>query len=91
MKIQTGEIDSEKGSVTRPKKMGVPRQDQFNFNAYRVMDTVIMGNAGSWEALRGRETLYAREPNALTDEDGFDTMVARRYRRPIRASKRQVT
>ncbi|PYS52270.1 MAG: hypothetical protein DMG13_16660 [Acidobacteria bacterium] len=71
--------------------MGVPRQDQFTFNAYRVMDTVIMGNAGSWEALRGRETLYAREPNALTDEDGFDTMVARRYRRPIRASKRQVT
>jgi len=55
------------------------------------MDTVIMGNAGSWEALQGRETLYAREPNALTDEDGFDTMVARRYRRPIRASKRQVT
>ena len=91
MKILTGEIDSEKGSVTRPKKMGVLRQDQFAFDAYRVVDTVIMGNAGSWEALRGRETLYAREPNALTDEDGFDTMVARRYRRPIRASKRQVT
>jgi len=71
MKILTGEIDSEKGSVTRPKKMGVLRQDQFAFDAYRVMDTVIMGNAGLWEALQERETLYAKDHNALTDEDGI--------------------
>src|SRR6059036_3550222 len=71
MKILTGEIDSEKGSVTRPKKMGVLRQDQFAFDAYRVVDTVIMGNAGLWEALQERETLYAKDHNALTDEDGI--------------------
>src|SRR6185369_14421527 len=71
MKIMTGEIDPEKGSVTRPKKMGVLSQDQFAFDAFRVIDTVIMGNAALWEALQERETLYAKDPNALTDEDGM--------------------
>jgi len=71
MKILTGEIDPEKGSVSRPKKVGVLRQDQFAFDAYRVMDTVIMGNPGLWQALREREILYAKDHSALTDEDGM--------------------
>jgi ATPase subunit of ABC transporter with duplicated ATPase domains len=71
MKILTGEIDPEKGSVTRPKRMGVLNQDQFAFDSYRVMDTVIMGNARLWEALQQREILYAKDPGALTDEDGM--------------------
>jgi ATPase subunit of ABC transporter with duplicated ATPase domains len=71
MKIMTGEIVPEKGSVTRPKKLGVLQQNQFAFDAYRVMDTVIMGNAGLWEALQEREILYAKDPNALSDEDGM--------------------
>jgi len=70
MKIMTGEIDPEKGSVTRVKKMGVLKQDQFAFDAFRVMDTVIMGNLVLWEALQERELLYAKDPNALTDQDG---------------------
>ena len=71
MKIMTGEIDSEKGSVTRVKKLGVLKQDQFAFDAFRVMDTVIMGNPVLWEALQERELLYAKDPNALTDQDGM--------------------
>jgi ATPase subunit of ABC transporter with duplicated ATPase domains len=71
MKILTGAIDPEKGSVTRPKRMGVLRQDQFAFDEYRVMDTVIMGNAALWVALQEREKLYARNPETLTDEDGM--------------------
>jgi ATPase subunit of ABC transporter with duplicated ATPase domains len=71
MKIMTGEIDPEKGSVTRVKKMGVLKQDQFAFDAFRVMDTVIMGNPVLWEALQERELLYAKDPNALTDQDGM--------------------
>src|SRR6266478_1032268 len=71
MKILTGEIDPEKGSVTRPKRMGVLSQDQFAFDSYRVMDTVIMGNPGLWEALQQREILYAKDPRTLTDEDGM--------------------
>src|SRR5580765_1383639 len=57
MKILTGEIDPEKGSITRPKKLGVLRQDQFAFDAYRVLDTVIMGNSALWDALQEREAL----------------------------------
>src|SRR5258708_25547734 len=51
MKVLTGELDAQKGTVVRPKKVGVLRQDQYAFDAYRVIDTVIMGNKGLWAAL----------------------------------------
>src|SRR5208337_76669 len=70
MKILSGEIEASKGSVTRPKKIGILRQDQFAFDSYRVLDTVIMGNAPLWEALQEREKLYAH-PDDWTDEDGM--------------------
>src|SRR4029078_11072872 len=54
-----------------PKRMGVLRQDQFAFDAYRVIDTVIMGNPGLWEALQEREILYSKDPSSLTDADGM--------------------
>src|SRR5579872_1357840 len=69
MKILTGEIEPSKGSVTRPKKIGILRQDQFAFNTFRVLDTVIMGNAPLWDALQEREIFYAKAD--LTDEDGM--------------------
>ncbi len=53
MKILTGEIDPTKGDVTRPKKMGVLKQDQFAFDEFRVIDTVIMGNAPAVEGAAG--------------------------------------
>src|ERR1700739_4681091 len=67
MKILTGEIDAQKGSVVRPKKLGVLRQDQYAFDAYRVIDTVIMGNKGLWAAMEERDAIY--EKSELTDED----------------------
>jgi len=57
MKILTSEIDPTKGSITRPKKMGVLSQDQFAFDAFRVVDAVIMGNKFLWAALQEREAL----------------------------------
>jgi ATPase subunit of ABC transporter with duplicated ATPase domains len=71
MKILTGEVEPEKGSVSRPLKMGVLSQDQFAFDAYHVMDTVIMGNRPLWEALQEREILYLKDQKALTDADGM--------------------
>src|SRR6516162_7350534 len=71
MRILTGEIEPEKGSVIRPKRMGILRQDQFAFDAYRVMDTVIMGNDALWKAMQEREILYAKDSNTLTDQDGM--------------------
>lgn len=71
MKILTGEIEPSKGSVTRPKRMGVLAQDQFAFDQFQVLDTVIMGNGPLWEALQEREKLYDKDPATLTDEDGM--------------------
>src|SRR5919112_1305508 len=71
MKILTGDIEPTKGSVTRPKKLGILRQDQFAFDEYRVIDTVIMGNATLWNALQERDALYDKPHDQLTDEDGM--------------------
>src|SRR6266699_1797970 len=71
MKILTGEIDSTSGSITRPKEMGVLRQDQFAFDEYRVIDTVIMGNVSLWKALEERDALYGKPHDELTDADGM--------------------
>ncbi len=71
MKILTGEIEPSKGSITRPKKLGVLRQDQFAFDEFRVIDTVIMGNAPLWKALQERDALYAKPHHSLTDQDGM--------------------
>ena len=69
MKVLTGELDAQKGNVVRPKRIGVLSQDQFAFDAYRVIDTVIMGNRPLWSALAERDALYAKED--MTDEDGM--------------------
>src|SRR6202789_3325978 len=69
MKVLTGEIDAQKGTVVRPKKFGVLKQDQFEFDAFRVIDTVIMGNKPLWAALEEREVIYAKAE--LTDADGI--------------------
>ena len=71
MKILTGELDPTKGSITRPKKLGILRQDQFAFDQFRVIDTVIMGNAPLWQALEERDKLYAKPHDSLTDADGM--------------------
>ncbi len=70
MKILNGEMEPEKGTVIRPKKVGILRQDQFAFDPFRVLDTVIMGNAPLWDALQEREKFYANTAE-WTDEDGM--------------------
>ena len=69
MKLLTGELDPQKGTVVRPRKFGVLSQDQFAFDAYRVIDTVIMGNRRLWAALEERDAIYAKPE--MTDEDGM--------------------
>ena len=71
MKILEGEIEPTSGSVTRPKKLGILRQDQFAFDEFRVIDTVIMGNARLWSALQERDALCAKPHEQLTDADGM--------------------
>jgi ATPase subunit of ABC transporter with duplicated ATPase domains len=69
MKLLTGEHPPQAGTVARPAKLGVLRQDQFAFDEHRVLDAVIMGNPRLWHALEERERLY--EKTDLTDADGM--------------------
>jgi ATPase subunit of ABC transporter with duplicated ATPase domains len=58
MKILTGEIEpSNRGTIGRPKKIGVLQQDQYAFDAERILDTVMMGNATLWSAVQERDSL----------------------------------
>ncbi len=69
MKLLTGELEPTIGTVVRPRKFGVLSQDQFAFDAFRVIDVVIMGNRRLWAAMEERESLWAKLE--LTDEDGM--------------------
>jgi ATPase subunit of ABC transporter with duplicated ATPase domains len=69
MKLLTGDLAPQKGAVSSPAKLGVLRQDQFAFDQFRVIDTVIMGNLRLWQALQDRDALYDR--TELTDADGM--------------------
>ena len=69
MRLLTGDLDPQKGTVVRPKKFGVLSQDQFAFDAYRVIDTVMMGNKRLWAAMEERDRIHAKAE--LTDEDGM--------------------
>src|ERR1700747_91084 len=68
MKLLTGELEPQKGTVVRPNKLGVLSQDQFAFDKYRVIDAVIMGNKRLWAAMEEREIIYAKPE--MTDADG---------------------
>ncbi len=69
MKILAGDIEPDTGSVSRPKKTSVLRQDQFAFEEMRALDVVIMGNKVLWDAMAEKEQLLAKG-DALTDDDG---------------------
>src|SRR5437763_4758819 len=69
MKVLSGELEAQQGTVVRPRRVGVLSQDQFAFDAFRVIDTVIIGNRPLWAALAERDELYAKSD--LTDEDGM--------------------
>lgn len=69
MKLLTGEIDAQRGTVSKPRKLGVLSQDQYAFDQFRVIDTVIMGNKRLWAALQERDELYAQPE--MTHEAGM--------------------
>src|SRR6201993_995246 len=71
MKILTDELEPTSGSINRPKRFGGLRQDQFAFDDFRVIDTVIMGNSVLWATLQERDALYSKPHDELTDADGM--------------------
>ncbi len=71
LKILSGQLEPSKGdiSITPGQRLSFLQQDHFKYDAYPVLDTVIMGNARLYEIMKEKEELYAKED--FTDEDGI--------------------
>lgn len=71
LKILSGELESTSGSVSiLPNvRMSVLKQDQNKFDAYSVIDTVVMGNQYLYDIGKEMNALYEKED--FTDEDGL--------------------
>ena len=71
LKILSGALDSTDGHVDiKPGvRMSVLKQDQFAYDAYTVLDTVIMGNQRLYDIGKQKDALYEKED--FTDEDGI--------------------
>ena len=71
LKILSGEIDSTTGDVAISigKRISVLKQDQFAFDQFQVLTTVIMGHKRLYEIMTEKDAIYAKTP--FTDEDGM--------------------
>ena len=67
----SGDLDPTTGSIMLGpgERLSVLSQDHFKWDAYTVMDTVMMGHTVLWDIMKQREALYAKED--FTDEDGL--------------------
>lgn len=66
-----GDLDPTTGTIALGpgERLSVLSQDHFKWDAYTVMDTVMMGHTVLWDIMKQREVLYAKED--FTDEDGL--------------------
>src|SRR5881227_3350375 len=73
MKLLAGDVEPQKGSVSRPKKTSILRQDQSAYDEQRVLDVVIMGNKRLWAAMVEKDALLkqAEDGEAFTEEMGM--------------------
>ena len=71
LKILSGQLETTKGdiSITPGQRLSFLQQDHFKYDAYPVLDTVIMGNQRLYDIMKEKEAIYAKED--FTDEDGI--------------------
>jgi ATPase subunit of ABC transporter with duplicated ATPase domains len=71
MKILSGELAPTSGnvSITSGNKVGTLSQDQFAFEQYSVIDTVIMGDVALWQVKQERDAIYAQAE--MSEADGM--------------------
>lgn len=71
LRVLTGEIDANTGEVSIPKgiRVSVLKQDQYKYDEFGVIETVIMGNPRLFEIMNEKDELYAKTD--FTDEDGI--------------------
>jgi ATPase subunit of ABC transporter with duplicated ATPase domains len=68
MRILSGDEEPDTGTIQRPRRLGVLRQDHFRYEDDRVIDVVLMGNPALWGALKEKDRLLAKPD--ISDEDG---------------------
>ena len=70
LRILSGDLEPTTGEVIIPKeeRMSILKQDHFQYDAYSVLDTVIMGNQHLYDVMKEKDALYEKED--FTDEDG---------------------
>ena len=70
LKILSGVLETTNGDVTLTpgQRLSVLEQDHFKYDAYPVMDTVIMGNERLYQIMKEKDAIYAKED--FSDEDG---------------------
>ena len=66
----SGDLEPNKGSVEMGpgERLSVLEQDHFKYDAYKVLDTVLMGYDALWSNMKEREMLYSKPE--MTEEDG---------------------
>jgi len=71
LRILSGQLEPTKGDViiTPGQRLSFLQQDHFKYDAYPVLDTVILGNPRLYEIMKEKEAIYAKED--FTDEDGI--------------------
>ncbi len=71
LRLLCGELDPSTGEISIPEtvRMSVLRQDHFAFDAYTVLDTVIMGNRKLYDIMKEKDALYEKED--FSEEDGL--------------------
>ena len=71
LKILSGQLEPTKGDIviTPGQRLSFLQQDLFKYDAYPVLDTVIMGNERLYQIMKEKEAIYAKED--FTDEDGI--------------------
>ncbi len=71
LKMICGELEPTKGTVTIPEKtrLSVLKQDHFAYDAYTVLDTIIMGNERLYQIMKEKDALYEKED--FSEEDGI--------------------
>jgi len=71
LKILSGQLEPTSGEViiTKGQRLSVLEQDHFKYDAYTVLDTVIMGNPRLYEIMKEKDAIYMKED--FSDEDGI--------------------
>ena len=70
LRILSGDLEPTSGEVVISKedRMSILKQDHFQYDAYTVLDTVILGNQHLYDVMKEKDALYEKED--FTDEDG---------------------